>query len=139
MRRLALAFGGAILIYLVLLAIIWVAVMSARTARAEEAWPLNPTGDRHISEWFQGLMQPDNPSLSCCGKADAFEADNFEIDGDHYVAIITDGFGVYAPGTRVPVPNQKMKWDRGNPTGHGVLFLQVGTKNVYCYVAPSGV
>jgi hypothetical protein len=32
-----------------------------------------------------------------------------------------------------------MKWDAGNPTGHGVIFLQIGTANVYCYVAPGGV
>jgi hypothetical protein len=56
-------------------------------------------------------MQPDNPHVSCCGEADAFEADTFEADGDHYVAIITDGKGVLPPGTRIEVPNQKMKWD----------------------------
>jgi hypothetical protein len=26
-----------------------------------------------------------------CGEADAFEADAFEVEGDHYVAVITDG------------------------------------------------
>jgi hypothetical protein len=39
-------------------------------------------------QWFQRLMQPDNPVMSCCGEADAFEADSFENSGDHYVAII---------------------------------------------------
>lgn len=108
-------------------------------AFAGEAWPLNPNGNEHISAWFQGLMQPDNVYMSCCGRADAFEADTFEVDGDHYIAVITDGFGVHPSGTRIPVPNNKMKWDSGNPTGHGVLFLQAGTKNVYCFVAPGGV
>jgi hypothetical protein len=92
-----------------------------------------------VRQWFQSLMQPDNPSVSCCGEADAFEADTFEVEGDHYVAVITDGRGMVANDTRVPVPNRKMKWDAGNPTGHGILFLQVGTLNVYCYVAPGGV
>jgi hypothetical protein len=69
-------------------------------------------------------MQPDNPSMSCCGGADAFEADTFEVVGDHYVAVTTDGKGMIAPGTRIPVPNRKMKWDAGNPTGHGILFLR---------------
>jgi hypothetical protein len=52
--------------------------------------------------------------------------------------VITDGKGVMAPGTRIPVPNSKMKWDKGNPTGHGIIFI--GTKGqVYCYVVPGGV
>jgi hypothetical protein len=91
-----------------------------------------------VRQWFQSLMQPDNPYLSCCGEADAFEADTFEIEGDHYVAIVTDGKGVLSPGTRIAVPNEKMKWDKGNPTGHGIVFI--GTRGqVYCYVTPGGV
>jgi hypothetical protein len=105
-------------------------------ARDNGQWADSPAATR---QWFQSLMQPDNPYMSCCGEADAFEADTFEVEGDHYVAIITDGKGMVAPGTRIPVPNAKMKWDAGNPTGHGILFLQVGTMNVYCYVAPGGV
>jgi hypothetical protein len=35
-------------------------------------------------------MQPDNPQISCCGETDAFEADTFEVEGDHYVAVIID-------------------------------------------------
>jgi hypothetical protein len=92
----------------------------------------------HIRKWYQQLMQPDNPRMSCCGEADAFEADSFEVNGDHYVAIITDGKGVIPNGTRFPVPNHKMKWDEGNPTGHDVIFI--GTQGqIYCYVAPGGV
>jgi hypothetical protein len=105
-------------------------------ARESSQWADSPAA---VRQWFQSLMQPDNPSVSCCGEADAFEADTFEVEGDHYVAVITDGKGMIAPGTRIPVPNRKMKWDAGNPTGHGILFLQVGTMNVYCYVAPGGV
>jgi hypothetical protein len=98
----------------------------------------------NVRQWFQSLMQPDNPAVSCCGEADAFEADTFEVEGDHYVAIITDGKGVIPNGTRIPVPNHKMKWDAGNPTGHGVIFLRpemvrLNEWTVYCYVAPGGV
>jgi hypothetical protein len=64
---------------------------------------------RSVRQWFQSLMQPDNPYQSCCGEADAFEADNFEISGDQYVAIITNGKGIIPDGTRIPVPNQKVK------------------------------
>jgi hypothetical protein len=112
------------------------AMLLPAAARDNGRWPDAPA---NVRQWFQSLMQPDNPSLSCCGEADAFEADTFEVEGDHYVAVVTDGKGIVAPGTRIPVPNRKMKWDAGNPTGHGVLFLQVGTMNVYCYVAPGGV
>lgn len=96
-----------------------------------------------VGEWYRSLMQPDNPWVSCCGEADAYWADSFEVEGDHYVAIVTDErdlpFRPAIPsGTRVPVPNAKMKVDAGNPTGHGVLFVGPGG-SVFCYVAPGGV
>jgi len=91
-----------------------------------------------VRQWFQGLMQPDNPYVSCCGEADAFEADTFEVVGDQYVAVVTNGKGVIPDGTRIPVPNQKLKWDNGNPTGHGIIFIGSGGQ-VYCYVTPGGV
>jgi hypothetical protein len=101
--------------------------------------------DEARSQWFRSLKQPDNPRVSCCGEADAYYADSFEVEGDHYVAVITDerddtllGRPHIAPGTRIMVPNHKMKWDAGNPTGHGVIF--VGARgHVHCYVAPGGV
>jgi hypothetical protein len=108
---------------------------SSALARDNGQWSSSPV---NVREWFQSLMQPDNPYMSCCGEADAFEADTFEVDGDHYVAVITDGKGVLPSGTRIAVPNQKMKWDRGNPTGHGIIFIG-NQGQVYCYVAPGGV
>ena len=99
-------------------------------------WASSPTAMR---EWFQKLMQPDSPWQSCCGEADAFEADTFEVQGDHYVAVITDGHGVWPNGTKIEVPNAKMKWDSGNPTGHGIIFMKSGTYQVHCYVTPGGV
>jgi hypothetical protein len=92
----------------------------------------------YLRQWFQKLMQPDNPAMSCCGEADAFEADSFEVRDDQYVAVITNGKGVIPEGTRIPVPNNKMKWDEGNPTGHGIIFIGTGGQ-VYCYVTPGGV
>lgn len=96
----------------------------------------------------ESLMQPDNPVMSCCGEADAYESDLYETEGDHYIAIITDersdtfpngAFRPHIPiGTRIPVPNFKMKWDQGNPTIHGYLFIG-SNGQLYCYVAPGGV
>ena len=91
-----------------------------------------------VRAWFESLRQPNNPTASCCGEADAFEADAFEVEGDHYVAIITNGRGDFPTGSRISVPNYKMKWDSGNPTGHGIIFIG-SDANVVCYVAPGGV
>ena len=46
--------------------------------------------DPHIAAWFKRQMQPDNPQVSCCGEADAYEANDFEMKGDQYFAIVTD-------------------------------------------------
>ena len=40
-------------------------------------------------------------------------------------------------GKRFAVPNTKIKWDRGNPTGHGIIFIGYGDE-VLCYVPPGG-
>ena len=102
-----------------------------------------------ISAWYRDLMQPDAPMVSCCGEADAFEADDFEAEGDHYVAIITNGKGIIPEGLRISIPNAKIKWDAGNPTGHGILFVSTSASvdpetgqsfhSIYCYVPPSQV
>lgn len=99
-----------------------------------------------VRKWFSELMQPDNPYVSCCGESDAYEADEYTVDGDTVVAIITDERGDtfpngvtrphIEPGTKVRIPPGKVKFDAGNPTGHGILFI--GSGGVYCYVAPGG-
>jgi hypothetical protein len=121
-------------IALILLGLTVLALGAPAVARDNGQWASAPN---EIREWFQALRQPDHPRISCCGEADAFEADQFEAEGDHYVAIITDGKGVIQNGSRISVPNTKMKWDRGNPTGHGIIFI--GDRGqIYCYVTPGG-
>lgn len=93
----------------------------------------------NIRNWFQSLMQPDNPYMSCCGEADAFEADTFTQNSDgQYIAVITNGKGILPEGTKITIPNEKIKWDKGNPTGHGIVFIG-NQGQVYCYVTPGGV
>jgi hypothetical protein len=103
--------------------------------------------DADVRSWYQTLMQPDFPKTSCCGEADAYWADSFEVGPNgEWVAIITDdrpnvGPLQYRPprpvGQRVLVPNHKLKYDAGNPTGHGVIFI--GSQDqVFCYVTPGG-
>jgi hypothetical protein len=120
-----------------LVAILFPLLLAAPPALARDngQWADQPA---YLRQWFQKLMQPDNPVVSCCGEADAFEADSFEVRDDQYVAIITNGKGVIPEGTKITVPNAKMKWDEGNPTGHGIIFIGSGGQ-VYCYVAPGGV
>jgi hypothetical protein len=96
-----------------------------------------------VRDWYAHLMMPDHPAASCCGEADAYWADEFEVEGDHYVAVITDTRDDAPlkrphidPGTRIAVPNHKLKYSDGNPTGHGVIFVGHGT--VYCFVTPAG-
>jgi hypothetical protein len=142
LKTLILIIVGAALGLGVLVMFIW--AVSQAHAR-DNGWESTPANER---KWFQSLMQPDNPSMSCCGEADAYEADLFETEGDHYVAVITDtrrdtfpngAFRPHIPpGTRIAVPNSKMKWDQGNPTIHGYIFIG-SSGQLYCYVAPGGV
>ena len=115
---------------------IWTLLITANAfARDDLRWD---TQDSRTKQWFENLKQPDHPRVSCCGEADAYEADNFEVEGDHYVAIITGHRAVTAIplGSRIPVPRQKMKFDAGNPTGHGIIFID-SQRRVLCYVTPA--
>jgi hypothetical protein len=101
--------------------------------------------DPVIRQWYEALMQPDVPSASCCGEADAYWADEIHVrDGKTY-AVITDdrpdeprGRPHVAFGTEIEIPNNKLKWDKSNPTGHGIVFLS-RSRYVFCYVQPGGV
>jgi len=117
-------------------------LFSTADARDLGQWETQQSG---VRQWFQKLMQPDNPYLSCCGEADAYWADQFEMSNGQYVAVITDDRAdeplrrPHRPvGEKIVVPNNKIKWDAGNPTGHGVIFIGVGDR-VFCYVTPGGV
>ena len=96
--------------------------------------------DPEISSWYKGLRQPDNPALSCCGEADAYWADKFEvIDGKVYATITDDrddaplGRRHIPNGTRFEIPVNKIMNNGGNPTGHVVIFINPGDQ-VLCYV-----
>jgi hypothetical protein len=102
-------------------------------------------GDQVIRDWYQGLMQPDVPNASCCGEADAYWADEIHVRDGRTFATITDD-RPDAPrrrphidaGTEFEIPNNKLKWDKSNPTGHGIIFLS-RQGYVYCFVQPGGV
>jgi hypothetical protein len=124
---------------------VWAAVLvlSISKAPARDLGQWDGVDPLH-RQWFNELMQPDNPNVSCCGLADAYWADSYEVKGDQYVAIITDtrddkplGRTHIENGKHVAVPNAKIKWDSGNPTRHGIIFMGFHSE-VLCYLPPGG-
>lgn len=96
-----------------------------------------------LDGWYASLMQPDNPTASCCGKSDAYWCDEYYArDGKAYCKITDDRIVKGRPsipvGTEVEIPTHKLKHDRGNPTGHSVVFLSSGGA-VWCFVQGGGV
>jgi hypothetical protein len=136
---------AGIILCVIMVAMMFTVAVTVRAQATDNGWE---DTSPQVRRWFQSLMQPDAPMVSCCGEADAYESDEFEIDGDHYVAIITDTRGDtfkngmtrphIEPGTRISIPNGKMKWDQGNPTGHGYVFIGQASQ-LYCYITPAGI
>lgn len=100
--------------------------------------------DPSLREWYQSLMQPDAPTASCCGEADAYWCDDYYARGEKAYCRITDdredvtrGRPHRENGTEFEIPGNKLKFDRSNPTGHAVVFLSRGGY-VYCFVQGAG-
>jgi hypothetical protein len=117
-------------------------------AKAHDSGQWDET-DLVTRHWYKHLMQPDNPAMSCCGEADAYWCDILKteaVDGKvKNYCIVTDDRPDEPRrrphidvGTEIEIPDYKMKWDRGNPTGHGIVFVSRGLY-VYCFVMPGGV
>jgi hypothetical protein len=123
-------------------AVVFVALMFAVVALVGKAFAHDPE-HHELDHWYAGLMQPDNPTASCCGKADAYWCDDYYAkDGKAYCRITDDREVAGRPpvpvGTEVEIPERKLKWDRGNPTGHSIVFLSSGGA-VFCFVQAGGV
>jgi hypothetical protein len=118
-----------------------------------------------LNGWYAALTQPNNPSASCCGYADAYWCDILETesgrseDGKTFevknFCYITDdrkipGRPHIDVGTRIEIPMEKIKWGPNdpqtsspvqierNPTPHNIVFLSRGLW-VYCFVMGAGV
>jgi hypothetical protein len=92
-----------------------VLVVSISKAPARDLGQWDDVDPRH-RQWFRGLTRPDFPHLPCCGLADAYWADSYEVKGDQYFAIITDtrsdtplGRPHIENGKRIAVPNTRVK------------------------------
>jgi hypothetical protein len=97
-----------------------------------------------LDEWYATLMQPDAPNTSCCGKADAYWCDDYYArDAKAYCKITDDrddgplGRPHIPVGTEIEIPLNKLKFDRGNPTGHNIIFVN-RSQYVFCFVQSSG-
>lgn len=101
--------------------------------------------DDSLSEWYRSLMQPDVPTASCCGEADAYFCNDYRSHQDGTALCTIDDDRPDEPrhrphidnGTVIVIPPNKLKWDSGNPTGNGVVFLS-RNGDVFCYVQPGG-
>lgn len=112
--------------------------------------PLKPT-----TIWMESLVQPASPPSSCCGIADAYQADTYTRNPDgSYSVVITEGSAVEFPdgtrrtpikdGTIITVPSSHVnppREQKDNPTGHAWVFMSVygGTEQsspgtVYCFI-----
>jgi hypothetical protein len=106
--------------------------------------------DRAHDAWYHSLRQPDSPSVSCCGLADAYWCDTINVrDGQTFCTITDDrddeplGRPHVEIGTQIHIPDHKLKWEQdgkpiGNPVGHSVVFLSY-TRQVWCFVQAGGV
>lgn len=121
------------------------AIISIVLLFAASIYPLLAHDEHHPehTEWYAGLMQPDNPTAPCCGVADAYWCDDYYAKGGKAFCKITDdrivkGRPPVPVGTEIEIPERKLKWDRGNPTGHSIVFLSSGGA-VFCFVQSGGV
>jgi hypothetical protein len=106
--------------------------------------------DHNNDAWYSSLKQPDNPSISCCGLADAYWCDDYYArDGKAYCRVTDDrddaklGRPHIDIGTEFEIPPYKLKFEQdgkptGNPTGHAVIFVNM-QGHVWCYVQAGGV
>lgn len=135
---------------IVLLAALLAYMYSARLAHSRDLGQWDDVNhDAATRDWFKKLMRPPPfQEMSCCAEADAYYADEVHVRDGKTFATITDdrpddplGRPHVAVGTEIEVTADRLKWDRGNPTGHNVIFLGGGAYGhwVYCFVQNGGV
>ena len=98
-------------------------------------------GDPAIRQWYQSLMQPDVPTSSCCGEADAYWADEIHVRNGRTscASPMTPGWPL-AGRTSKPEIEIALQAQMGpvQSTGHGIVFMS-RTGYVFCYVQPGRV
>jgi hypothetical protein len=91
----------------------------------------HPPQDLELHEKFYSTWHmPDNPSLSCCNRADCYPTEIKQIDGQIYARRREDG-------RYILVPPQKVERNRDNPDGRNHLCAPPPAlsplDSVYCF------
>ena len=105
-------------------------ILAATTAGAEEL-PGN-------SWWARASVR------ACCSLADAVYADEYRVKDGQLLVTVTGGGPrdhAWAPiGRTYLVAADQLKNESGNPTGHGVLFLnQHNLDQAHCFLPGAGI
>lgn len=105
----------------------------------EQMSQMSPQDAADMYAWFPTVKVPDQPAMSCCGIADAYEADIYRVEDGKTIARVTKGDAKWQTGHEVVIPPNRIVPFRshGNPTGHGVVFIG-SAGQVYCYLPPPG-
>lgn len=126
------------LVLSVLGTLVFLMVLGLAMSKAHARDPDGRYANSALSEWYRSLKQPDT-GVSCCGEADAVEADEWRVHPDGSVtATVTDGRGYMPNGMVVEVPPGKVLRGEANPTGHAILFLR-RDGGAYCFVIGAGI
>lgn len=105
------------------------------SAAAQHHHPLQDEAlhEKFYSTWFM----PDNPSKSCCNKADCYPTDIKYVGSNVYARRREDG-------KYIPIPPQKVERNRDNPDGRNHLcapppasFYPADT--VFCFSLGGGI
>lgn len=150
-RLVELRYGSPWSLIIALSALIVAAFLASHAFGMDHGFdPLKPT-----TIWMESLVQPASPPSSCCGIADAYQADTYTRNADgSYTVVITDGSAVEFPdgkhrtplkdGTIINVPASHVnppREQKDNPTGHAWVFLSVygnelqsSPGTVYCFI-----
>jgi hypothetical protein len=129
--------------------IVSVTMVTCHQARAMDHGfnPNDPT-----VRWFQSKMRPDEPSLSCCGKGEAYPVARYQENPNHsYTVWLADGSALKYPdgatrayfdmATPITVPKNKVNDpidDLDNPTDVSWVFMTVSTptdvRSMFCFI-----
>lgn len=97
------------------------------------------------SEEISGSWWRQSAVMSCCSEGDALWADAWRSGPDGSVIATVTGGGprdhAWAPiGRTYAIPPDRVKAEPGNPTGHGVLFLNpADIDRVICFLPGAGI
>jgi hypothetical protein len=130
--------------------LIGVWLMGFAHAGAPETWM--DSGDPQINEWFPTVMMPPGNRSSCCGKGDAFYAENVSDSKEFIRVRIPQGRGIVPDGAEFDVSKDHIQVNYGNPTGKIVVFIgdvpgyddyedpatPTPPKQVICYIPMEG-